>query len=125
MSTYFAIIVDADVTIDGAEQVKESVLALFREKGLIAGLAEDDSAEGGESYRPGPACHELYKPAEAEHEFWKMTGSNVEPRLGRDFNHFGPLVLRSMVPLARYAERNSRLTTRKYMDFSSMQLWNR
>ena len=42
MSAYFEMIVDADVTIDNAEQVKERVLALFREKGLIAGDANED-----------------------------------------------------------------------------------
>jgi hypothetical protein len=86
MSAYFVMNVDADVTIEHAEDVKASVLAVFRDKGIIAGVANDDSVEDGERYFPGPACQDLYKPAEGKHEFWNMTNPSVEPRVGRDFN---------------------------------------
>jgi hypothetical protein len=86
MSAYFVMIVDADVTIDNAEQVKERVLAVFREKGLVAEDANEDCAGSGVGYFPGPACQHLYKPAEHEYEWRNMRGCRVEPRVGRDFN---------------------------------------
>jgi hypothetical protein len=86
MSTFYMMLVDPDVTIEDAEQVKERVLACLREKGLITGDANEDCVSGGVGFWPGPACQDLYKPAEHPYEFWNMRPCGVEPRVGRDFN---------------------------------------
>src|SRR5258708_35096993 len=100
MSTWFVMLVYADVTVDDAEPLKERVLALFREKGLIAGDAKEDCVMGGVGYSPGPACRDLYGLAEHEDGFWTLRICGVEPRVGRDFNYWalGPSCEGSICP---------------------------
>jgi hypothetical protein len=62
LSDNFVMLVDADATIEEAEEIKQRVLDRFRASGIIAGEANEECVLGGEGYRPGPAISQLYEP---------------------------------------------------------------
>ncbi len=88
MSDGFEMIVDSDVTIEEAAIVAESVLALLRAQGLVAGEANAHCVLAGSGYQPGPALSKAYIPEAHEPPFWRLTTCGVEPRVGRDFNQW-------------------------------------
>ncbi|MGO9466833.1 MAG: hypothetical protein ACLQIB_24540 [Isosphaeraceae bacterium] len=92
MSDSFEMLVDADATIEQAEEVKDRVLERFRALGLITGDANEECVLGGEGYRPGPAVSEHYELGNEELPFWELLTCGVEARVARHFNEwaYGP-----------------------------------
>ncbi len=92
MSENFEMLVNADVTVEDAEELKELVLARFRELELIAGEANEDCVLGGVGYRPGPAISRLFRSDDQNFPFRELLTCGVEPKVGREFNYwaYGP-----------------------------------
>ncbi len=92
MSDHFEMLVDADVTIEQAEEVKLRVLDRFRELEIIAGEVNEECVLGGEGYRPGSAVSRLYTLGNQEYPFWDLLTCGVETNVARQFNYwaYGP-----------------------------------
>ena len=86
MSDSFQMLVDADVTVDGARATSRAVFAEFRKRGMITGKANADCVLGGKGYQPGPSIPRLYPCRKSEGRFWELETCGVEVKVGRGFN---------------------------------------
>ena len=81
-------LVDADVSLADANALSDSVVAEFRNRGLISGELTDTCVLGGAGFRPGPSLADLYEAARPEYRFWELVTSGVEPTVERSFNYW-------------------------------------
>ena len=88
MSDHCEILVDVDVSLDDAEQVRDNVIAELIRLGLIEPNLNAKCVLGGLGHPVGPNV-QLYIRDSEELQFWTLQTSGVEPTVGYHFNELG------------------------------------